>query len=246
MSQNASFIPPNVTPPDPPEAKAVALVFSIFMSVIMISVVGLVCIDFIAEMAGFPLFSKIQPTPQDISPFAEEETMETIKSPFELITPKHETLMIGPEIVVIYTRRLPDGFPDPPELLLDNTPHPWEEQFGNNTWFARLQLQVGQHHVQVEESEAGFFVENPDSSLRAPLRWTWNRPHPDTDKTDRCSDCHERGESADPLTMNSNQAIGNWKGSASCFACHDKEEHAILHAIIQPAMQKCLRCHTVH
>ena len=247
MTQNASFIPPNVIPPDPLVVRVTGLVFTVFMSVVMILIIGLVCIDFIAEMAGISLISEKLPSLRDVSLFAEEETIEKFKAPFELITPKHQTQVKGPEVVVIYTQRLPDGLAIPPELLLDGSPHPWEVQYGNNTWFARLQLQAGQHHVQVEEAEADFFVETPDSPLRSLELWIWNHPHPDTDKIDRCSDCHERGDQpVNPLVTNCNQGIGTWKGIASCFACHDEDEHKALHAIIHPAVKYCLRCHTVH
>jgi hypothetical protein len=250
MSHSASFIPPHVSPPDPPEARAAVLVFSIIMSVLLFLVIGLVSIDFFAEMAGFPLVSETRQSPPDAYQFAEEGTMKKLKNHFELVTPKHQTQMKGPEIVVIYTQHLPEELTTPrtmpPELLLDGSPHPWEEQYGNNTWFARLQLQAGQHHVQVEESEADFFVETVDSPLRLPEQWAWNRPHPDTDKTDRCFDCHEKGDHPiDPLTMGRN-AIGTWQGIDSCFACHEEEEHQTLHAIVQPASKQCLRCHTIH
>ena len=237
-----------MTPPDPLEARVASFVFSVFMSVLMIAVIGMVCIDFFAEMTGIPLVSGTQPPSQDFYQFAEEEeSLEALKGPFELITPQHQTQMIGPEIVVIYTRRLPNGPAILPALLLDGSPHPWEEQFGDNTWFARLQLQEGQHRIQVEESEADFFVVTLDSPLRSPEQWAWNRPHPDTDKTDRCYDCHKRSDlPTGPLLTDHNNAIGIWKGISSCFACHEEDEHKALHAFIQPTTKRCLRCHTIH
>jgi hypothetical protein len=51
MSPDTSFIPPDVTPPDPPEAKAVALAFSIFMFAVMLAFTGFVCVEFLAEMS---------------------------------------------------------------------------------------------------------------------------------------------------------------------------------------------------
>ena len=53
MSSHASFIPPDVIPPDPPEAKVVAFVFSAFMSVVLIMFIGYVCIDFLADIVGY-------------------------------------------------------------------------------------------------------------------------------------------------------------------------------------------------
>jgi len=49
MSPHASFIPPDVTPPDPLEAKVAAFVFSTFMSAVLILFIGYVCIDFLTD-----------------------------------------------------------------------------------------------------------------------------------------------------------------------------------------------------
>jgi hypothetical protein len=237
MTHGSSFIPPNVTPPDPQAAKVVALIFSMFMAILMIVFIGFVCVDFVTEMADLPWkFRDPQPSLQDVPLFADEETIEESNHPFELITPKHRTQMQGPDIVVIYTQRDPDDPAPLPKLLIDNAPLLWEEQFGNNTWFARLHLQAGLHRVRVEESESEFFVETWDSPMQSPEEWAWNRPHPNTDKTNRCTDCHER----------SHQAIGAWKGIGSCFGCHDEEEHAARHADIPSSSNRCLRCHTIH
>jgi len=72
MSQHTSFIPPNVTPPDPPEAKVVALVFSIFMSVILLAFIGFICVDFLADIAEYPL---THDAPQ-------EQTIQEVCGPF--------------------------------------------------------------------------------------------------------------------------------------------------------------------
>ena len=239
-----SFIPPNITPPDPPEARAVALVLTIIMTLLMIVFVGLVCIDFLADMAGYPLHFTGQAPVQDWEPIQEQDVVNEFKAPFELITPKHHTGMLGPEIRVIYTRRLPVHSTMPPDLIIDTAPHPWETQFGDNTWLARLQLPAGVHRVRVEESEAEFFVETLDSTEQLPEEWTWNKPHNGTDKIDQCRDCH--AVSDPPRNSEGNgKTIGIWKGAASCFTCHDEVDHEFRHAIIQPATQ-CLRCHTIH
>jgi len=249
MSQNnASFIPPNVTPPDPPEAKTVALVFSVLMSVILIAFIGFISVEFVADMAGHPFHFGIQPLPPDVLPPLESDIREESKPPCELVTPKHQTLMMGSEIAVIYTRRLPDQPAMPPDLVVDGVRHPWDTQYGDNTWFARLPFQAGPHRVQVEESEAEFFVETLDSPIRSSEPWAWNMPHPDTHKIDQCHDCHEMPEQpAGLLATGCRSAIGAWKGTASCFACHPVERHDMLHAIIHPIpADQCLRCHAMH
>ena len=50
MSPHASFLPPDVTPPDPLEAKVVALVFSMFMYVVLTVFIGYICVDFLADL----------------------------------------------------------------------------------------------------------------------------------------------------------------------------------------------------
>ena len=55
MSPHTSFIPPNVSPPEPPEGKAIALFFSVFMSIMFLVLVGFVCVEFLADTIEFPL-----------------------------------------------------------------------------------------------------------------------------------------------------------------------------------------------
>ena len=55
MFQHASFIPPDVVPPEPPGAKTITLIFSVFMSVVLIAFIGFVSIEFLADIAGIPL-----------------------------------------------------------------------------------------------------------------------------------------------------------------------------------------------
>jgi hypothetical protein len=249
MSQkNASFIPPDVTPPDPPEARTVARVFSVFMSVILLAFIGFVSVEFLADMAGHPLKFGIRQPPPDVLPSLEPGIGEESKILCELITPKHQTLMMGSEIAVIYTRRLPDRPAMPPDLVVDDARHSWETQYGDNTWFARLLLQAGPHRVHVEEAEADFFVETLESPVRSAEPWVWNLPHPDTNKIDQCHDCHEMiDQPTDPSVMDRRSAIGAWKGMGSCFACHPIERHDIFHAAIYPMpLNQCLRCHAMH
>jgi len=251
MFRNASFIPPNVTPPDPPKSGVVALVLSVFMSVALIGLIGFISIEFFADMAGHPLNFGRHPLSPDIVLPLESDGIEIPKIPCELITPKHQTLMMGPEVVVIYTRRTLDQGTKQPDLVVDDVHHPWEAQYGDNTWFVRLQLPAGLHRVQVEESEAEFFVEILTSTERSMEQWGWHRPHPDTNKLDQCNDCHEMDYqptnlSAMPL-IGRRQAIGAWKGIVSCFECHESEEHDVRHRVIQPmSTDQCLRCHAMH
>jgi hypothetical protein len=55
MSQPASFIPPNVNPPDPPGMKRMAIIFSGTMTLLMLTLIGVVCIDFIADITNYPM-----------------------------------------------------------------------------------------------------------------------------------------------------------------------------------------------
>ena len=248
MFEHASFVPPHVTPPDPFAVKVVALVFSMFLSVVLMLFIGFMGIEFLADMLGQPLTLGTQVPSHDIYPLTEQDSITLLESPYELITPKHHTQMLGPEVVVIYTHRVQeDWHAMPPDLLVDGTAHPWEIQFSDKTWFTRLQLQAGLHHVQVGKTEAEFFVETVDSSLRSPEEWAWNRPHPDTNKIDRCYDCHEISvQSMDPLATSHDLTLGVWKGAESCFACHEREEHALRHAALKSTANRCFWCHSMH
>ena len=248
MSQNTSH-QSDMTPPLPPAAKAIMLVFSIFMTFALVAFVGFVTIEFVADITGHPLFSvessleerNVLPTQQEIE--------RELKGPFELITPRHETQMRGPEVVVIYTVR--ETQTDTPDLLINGIRHPWEVQYGDNTWFARLWLSAGLHHLRAGEAEAEFFVIAPDSTQYSPDLWLWSRPHLETNETDRCVQCHEMREKLLPLPMRGQDvAIGAWKGMSSCFACHDEEKHAIVHrSVLSPIIDRnlrCVRCHAIH
>ena len=212
------------------------------------TLIGFVSIEFLADMTGHPLNFGRQPLPPDVVFPLESDSTGVSKLPCELITPKHQTRMMGPEIVVIYTRRSPDPAAMPPDLVVDDTRQPWEAQYGDNTWFARLQMLEGPHRVQVEESEAELFVETLISPVRSTEQWAWHRPHPDTNKIEQCYDCHERVDPlTDPSAIGRRHTIGAWKGIASCFECHEIERHDTRHAVVQPIpTYLCLRCHTIH
>lgn len=248
MPKQTSFIPPHVTPPDPLVVRILALSLSLFLSFVLALFIGFMCIEFLLDMLGKPLNWGAQVPPYNVELSTEPDTHNLLESPIELITPKHHTKMLGPEVAVIYTQRLPENSHEmPPVLLIDDNPHPWEIQFGNNTWFARLQLQPGLHYVQVEGTEAEFTVATADSLSQLSGEWTWNRPHPDTDKADRCYDCHEINvQQTDRLTMNRTFALGAWKGAKSCFACHEREEHTVRHATLISTSNQCFRCHSIH
>ena len=248
MFEHTSVIPPHITPPDPFVGKVIALVFSMLLSVVLMLFIGFMCIEFLMDMLGQPLISGTQSPSYVVDLFPEQDNPNLLKSPFELITPRHHTQMRGPEVVVIYTHRLPEHSPAiPPDLLVNDTPHPWEVQFGSNTWFARLQLQPGLHRVQVEEAEAEFRVATEDFHTWSPGEWSWNRPHPDTDKIDRCYDCHAVSvQPTDFPAKGRTFALGAWKGAESCFVCHESEKHAFRHAALQSTTNQCFRCHSMH
>ena len=248
MFENTSIIPPHITPPDPLAAKVLAFVFSMFLSFVLLLFIGFVSIEFLADMLGHPLNFGAQSPTYNVDLLTKKDTLDLSKSPFELITPRQHTQMQGPEVVVIYTHRVLEDCPEmSPDLLIDGTPHPWEVQFSDNIWFARLQLQEGLHRVQVEEAEADFFVKTTDSPLQSPGEWAWNHPHPDTNKIDRCYDCHKTNvQPTDLLTMSRTIALGAWQGAESCFVCHERDEHALRHAVLQSTTNQCFRCHSVH
>jgi hypothetical protein len=167
----------------------------------------------------------------------------------ELITPRHQTRMKGPEVVVIYKQRSPDSPTESPNLLIDEVPQPWERQFGSDTWFARLILEAGLHRLQAADSDVDFFVETHDSTMQSPESWDKKHPHPDTNKTDRCFDCHKMADQpTDLLRAGQSRTIGAWKGAESCFACHGEEDHNALHFLkkIHLTTRQCTRCHSIH
>jgi len=211
-----------------------------------------VSIEFAADLTGHPLWIKATDSTEEDWRAAEQTTEEELKNPFELITPKHQTRMSGPEVVVIYTvRTTPTTFPD---LRVNGIQHPWDIQYGDNTWFARLQLPEGLHHLRAGEAEAKFFVTLPDSlhylQEHLPELWQWHHPHPDTNKVSRCSDCHEMSDQpTDLFTTPHRKTFGIWKGASSCFTCHEEAEHELIHRFILPTTDqcpRCVRCHSIH
>jgi hypothetical protein len=123
-------------------------------------------------------------------------------------------------------------------------------QYGDNTWFARLQLPAGLHHLQAGEAEAEFFVVAPNSTQFSPELWLWNAPHLGTNMVDRCADCHEMPERPlGLLAIGRDRTIGAWGGASSCFSCHDEERHETIHRAVLPMTDRnprCIRCHTIH
>ena len=150
MTENASFIPPNVMPPDPPEAKAVAFLFASTMTIVLLAFIGFVCFEFVADMAGRPLHFGVQQGSQETVD-AEESLLAV-----GLLTPAHQSHVSGPRVLTMYRQRSPSQ--TPPLLLVNSRLHSWEEQYGDDTWYVWLELEMGEHHIQVEECEALFFV----------------------------------------------------------------------------------------
>ena len=252
MSPNASHS--DMTPPLPPVVKGLVLVFSVFMTLVLMAFIGFIAVEFVADMAGHPLFL-VAPNPTEGDALPPSHDMESeIKSPFELIAPKHQTQLRGPEVVAIYTVRTMPSVrtmpPATPNLLINGIPHPWEMQYGDNTWFARLRLPAGMHQLRAGEAEAEFFVVAPGSSQFAQEPWLLNRPHVDTNEVDRCFQCHDMPEDSLFMPMpGRDAAIGDWRGVRSCFVCHDEDAHAIAHRSVLPLADRhlqCVRCHTIH
>jgi len=242
MSPSTSLGYPDTPPTPPPIVQAILLVLSVLITSALIAFIGFIAFEFGTEMTGHPLYFEGR-TPLDGELLPGKQDMEReLKEAFELISPRHQTQIQGPEVVVIYTERtMPTVLP---ELRVNGTQYPWEVQFGNHTWFARLHLPEGMQHVRVGEAEADIFVVMPNSAQRSPEIWSWNIPHQGTNDVARCGDCHE----VSPMP-NQERTIGIWKGALSCFACHDEEQHAIVHRVvlsITDRSPRCVRCHAIH
>ena len=252
MSSNSSPVPPDIMPP---VAKVLALIFSTFMTLTLLAFIGFIVVEFTADMAGHPLWTKAPDSMEEDWFSTEQDTEEESKSPFELIAPKHQTQMLGPEVVVIYTVRTSSAVS--PDLRVNDIQYSWDMQYGSNTWFARLQLPEGLHNLRAGEAEAELFVTVPDSTHylqdHLPELWQRHHPHPDTNKIDRCAGCHEisgiSGSLTDLLATPRSRTVGAWKGVASCFACHEEEEHKTVHRFVLPMTDRthrCVRCHSIH
>jgi len=251
MTTDASFLPPHIVPPDPPEAKIVALVFSVVMSALMILFAGFVGIEFFFDMLGRPLYFAAQQPILDVPMLTEPSTADESKSPAELITPKNMTQRRGADVVVLYTIRSPELLSSqvPPDFTINNVRYPWDVQYGSNTWFARVHLPDGRHHLCVADTEIEFYTtqEEEDKTLINEALYRRHRFHPDTDKPNRCSDCHEMSRQFfEPSVTGRGSSIGAWKGIASCFDCHEEEKHDSIHAALLPISNQCLRCHSTH
>ena len=248
MSQNIFLNSSDVPPPQlPPVAKGIVFVFTILITLALLAFIGFIAVEFTAEIVGHPLnFGRSVPMEGALP--TEQERERALKGPFELMTPKDQSQIWGPEVVVIYTvRKTPTVVPD---LWINDVQYPWEVQYGENTWFARLQLPAGRYHLQAGEAVADFVVETPNSVQRAPGHWLLNIPHIGANEVDKCNKCHEMTESSISLSMpGQDRAIDTWKGALGCFACHDAEKHATDHRFVLPSTDRdlrCIRCHTIH
>ena len=250
MSPNSSFIPPE--PPFPPIAKAAMLVFSILMTLALTMFVGFILVEWTMDLTGHRSWIGV-PAPMEEEPFSwESETTEELKSPFALIAPRDQTQIQGPEIAVIYTvRTMLTSLPD---LLINDSPYPWDVQYGENTWFARIHLPEGLYRLRAGEAVADFFVVAPETAHNLPEHlpdfWKQHHPHPDTNVVHRCGDCHEMlGQPTDRFVVPRGGTINAWKGASSCFACHEMEEHEKVHRFVLPTTaqnSQCIRCHAIH
>ncbi|GHT17784.1 hypothetical protein FACS1894189_4360 [Planctomycetales bacterium] len=209
------------------------------------------------DMAGHPIrFEEPVPPLEDVAePIIQNpDSADDLSSQFRLISPKDHSRIVGPEVIVLCKWTPPAGsrrslpiinF----DLWVDEMLVPWGVQYGSDTWFVRLKLGAGKHHLRTVAFEADIFVEPSDilSEMRGPAEWILLAPHPDVNSVNRCGDCHEIIAKTDDLLIQGRaRTVGLWKGQNSCFTCHQMTDFERQHRDVTQPMNDCRNCHTLH
>lgn len=244
--------------PDPPESRYLVMIISAVCVVALLGLIVFVVVEFSMDMAGHP----IEFVPSDL-PESEGNAEDALPGPlslndiqarFSLLSPANETRVKDGKVFLLCTWRPVPGRPGPPvtmQLLVDESPEAWDMQFGSNTWTASLELPPGVHNLRCSGFEVNVFVEasgeagTPSSQDHRPLF----HAHPDIDDTQRCFDCHHKIEGPDDLVRRGrNWTLGVWKGSATCFDCHDHQvdDFEKSHGHLLEPIEDCHLCHAVH
>ncbi|MDR3233619.1 MAG: hypothetical protein LBT46_08165 [Planctomycetaceae bacterium] len=260
MVNYTSIIPPNNNMPEPDCPQWISRLFALVLSVIFGGFVLFVCIEFLMDMLGSPFSFAPKAPPKQPADASKEIMMpfdDSVKN-FKLITPKDKTRTASPEtVILVHWKPENPAVPNPLyrfDLWVDECFIPWDMQYGQDTWFAKVPFTAGKHHIRTPAFESEFFVETPDApgKQQGPPDWTFFRLHPCTDEADQCGKCHLiEAKQQDVQTKHRSLTVGRWKGTDSCFDCHKRNAVEQTHKIHLPSTnappaQRCTECHTVH
>jgi hypothetical protein len=253
MSEFASVIPPNQSPPDPEIPRWLARLFAGLMCVLFSGLIFFIVIEFMCDMLGHRLDFSPTPPPKQNAAETNDTASINFSEQFELISPKDKTRTIGEDAVILVhwtekDSRKMNPF-SPFELWLDGYFVPWDMQYGKNTWFVNMPVVPGEHHLRTQAFESVFFVEESDdpAKQKGPADWKFFRRHPDTDKPDKCGTCHIIATGRqDVKTSRRSLTVGDWKGTDSCFDCHKRQEVNAIHEKHNQPADRCTDCHTIH
>lgn len=262
------MIPPQLPIPDPPQWAWIVWIFGVIFCVVMLCVIGFVVFEYTMDNLGTPLeFGEVPP--EEMAPLrvAKEpvQDLENILTQYVLLSPADRSRIKGGklEFLCSWSCRRGKQIAHPPfalKLMIDELYVPWEIRYGDNTWFARIDLEPGRHKLRTVVQEIEIFVEPEDSRHAKPIkntilgaddyetkRWNYFISHEGLGDPTRCMDCHDWEETPGSFPRPGREhTIGKWRGWKSCMVCHSIGDFEKQHSHSLKTFEDCSRCHAVH
>ncbi|GHT23128.1 hypothetical protein FACS189419_06650 [Planctomycetales bacterium] len=254
MGSYTSIILPDLPTPDPEFPPWFTWAFSIVMVFLFGSFILFIGIESVMSLTGQPLFFG-QPTPMtaEKEPEPQDIPVEKLVRNFHLVTPPDKSRIAGQDVTLLVKWKPENPSERVPftsfNVWVDDFLIIWDMKFGNDTWLAKVPLMQGKHQIRSIAFESEFFLESlPDKTKQpGPADWTFFKPHPDTDKPEKCGDCHQiAAKPTDVKTSRQSLTVGIWKGIESCRECHPQNKTAAKHENVPPPITHCSQCHTMH
>ncbi len=259
MSKFTSIIPPDIPIPEPPDPiKLIGAAVSVFLSILFVSFILFLFVDFSLEQLGKPIRSTVSSSPEfeDHEPPRRKRvfTAEELLSQFRFVTPLDRVWINGNHLTVLCRWTSPDpdieSPPVQPQLLIDETLVPWTVCFGPDVWLANVVMRSGEHHLRIlgKDFNVFFHKAKPKGSADTEKLWKQLIVHEGTDDPNRCDECHVMIEGkADVVRKGRGLTVGPLRPFETCFDCHEPAKVDRRHAKLpEPPSQNCSSCHRLH
>ena len=158
---------------------------------------------------------------------------ESTKKKVKIVSVTDQSVRLSGHIDVIYR-----GQPLP--LEVDAKPVEWEPDFAAPVQVGHLHLSPGMHQLKIGDESVEFCVALNELEHDAPSEWQIHRTHTMSNDEDRCAECHKTED------RNGKIRVGLLDVPQRCMDCHEPDELAEPHQDFLEPLPKCNTCHALH
>lgn len=257
VSNFTSLIPGNASIPEPSGPKWVGIAISILLTVGFVLLIIFIAYEFVRDQSGSPIefYDSSHSNIPDNEPTdsISDHSSFAMSPQFRLLSPLPKSGIVSDKVTILCTWKTPPGSPGSMPLAsmtlwIDEAMHPWDMQFGSNTWLATVKLTSGEHRLRTPMFETTFYLQGADAGLEGfPEGWKPFSAHDNIADPKQCDTCHYRIDRPEDMVRTGHElTIGAWKGYESCMTCHKAEDFQRKHLHKLMVYDDCRLCHTVH